>query len=88
MRPEGLYKNLAEGLSSSRFPRTLHGACVLEIRPAICVRDRSAHGFPRRQYVATNLIRVMWASKTFSGMLQAVVHSKGTDAAVRLDHIP
>ena len=88
MRPEGLYKRLAEGLSSSRFPRTPHGACVLEKRPAIRVRDRGTHGFPRRQYVATNLIRVMWASNTFSGKLQAIVQSKGADLAVRLDHIP
>ena len=85
MRPEGLYKRLAEGLSSGRFPRTPHVVGILEKRPAIGVRDRITHGFPRRQYVATNLIHVMWGYNIFSRKLQAIVHRNGADATVRLD---
>lgn len=86
MRPKGLHKPRAEGLSSGRFPRTPPVAYILGEPPSICVRDRGAHSFSRKQYMATNVISVIWACSTFGGKLQASVRRKGTVGG--LDHLP
>lgn len=84
VRPEGL---LAEIVSSGRFPRTLHVAGFHEERRAVGNRDRVAHCFPRRQCMATDLVRVVLGCHAFSRELRAMVHGNGAGAAVRLEHV-
>ena len=67
------------------FPRAPHAVVVRIKIPAVGIRYRVTHGFPRRQYVATYVVRVVWGCNTFSGELQTFAHGNGADAAVRLD---
>lgn len=64
-----------------------HVAGIHEERADSGTCDRVTHCFPLRQYVATNLIRILRECNTFSSELQVIVHGNGADAAVRLQHM-